>query len=59
VGEWEAVRSMRDVTNVYDLGLLDNLRDIFVENPFERGSGGEPFTERERRVARNQSMYPP
>lgn len=59
IGEWETVRSMKDVTNLYDLGLLDNLRDVFFENPFEGSGGDEPFTERERRVARNRSMYPP
>lgn len=58
VGDWETVRSLRDVTNLYDLGLWDNLRDVFFENPFENNAH-EPPTERERRAARNESIYPP
>lgn len=57
-GEWETVRSLRDVTNLYDLGMWDNLRDVFFETPFD-GLEGESFTERERRAARNESVYPP
>lgn len=30
VGEWEAVWRLRDVENLYDLGLWDNLVDVFV-----------------------------
>jgi palmitoyltransferase len=29
-GEWEAVWRLRDVENLYDLGLWDNLLDLFV-----------------------------
>lgn len=29
-GEWEAVWRLRDVENLYDLGLWDNLLDVFI-----------------------------
>ncbi|KAK2004965.1 DHHC zinc finger domain-containing protein [Colletotrichum falcatum] len=31
-GEWERVWNLKDVENLYDLGLWDNLADIFVPN---------------------------
>jgi palmitoyltransferase len=31
-GEWEAVWRLRDVENLYDLGLWDNLVDMFIPN---------------------------
>ncbi|KAK1989094.1 LOW QUALITY PROTEIN: DHHC zinc finger domain-containing protein [Colletotrichum cereale] len=31
-GEWERVWNLKDVENLYDLGLWDNLADIFVSN---------------------------
>ena len=35
VGEWERVWKLRDVENLYDLGFLDNLVDVFVPDyPF-------------------------
>ncbi|KAK4238011.1 DHHC palmitoyltransferase-domain-containing protein [Achaetomium macrosporum] len=30
VGEWEAVWRLREVENLYDLGLWDNLLDVFI-----------------------------
>lgn len=56
-GEWERVCKIRDVVNLYDLGFWDNLRDTFLKNPF--GGEGEPASERERRMARNDDRYPP
>ncbi|ROW03647.1 hypothetical protein VPNG_07153 [Cytospora leucostoma] len=38
VGEWERVRSLRSVDNLYDLGFWDNLREVFW--PRYRVSGG-------------------
>lgn len=51
-GEWERVWGLRDVENLYDIGFVDNLKDVFVgrqgvyqrserENgvPLERTSG--------------------
>ncbi|KAK2031440.1 DHHC zinc finger domain-containing protein [Colletotrichum zoysiae] len=32
VGEWERVWNLKDVENLYDLGLWDNLGDIFISN---------------------------
>ncbi|CAJ2505575.1 Uu.00g129690.m01.CDS01 [Anthostomella pinea] len=32
VGEWERVWHLRDVENLYDLGLADNMIDVFVPN---------------------------
>jgi hypothetical protein len=29
-GEWERVWGLRDVENLYDIGFLDNLKDVFV-----------------------------
>lgn len=49
VGEWEQVRSLREVDNLYDLGFWDNLRDVFWPRyRFARGDG-VPVAERGRR----------
>ncbi|GJD00858.1 palmitoyltransferase [Colletotrichum higginsianum] len=31
-GEWERVWNLKDVENLYDLGLWDNMADIFVSD---------------------------
>ncbi|CAG9954877.1 unnamed protein product [Clonostachys rosea f. rosea IK726] len=55
-GPWEKMTSLSDVTNLYDLGFWDNLRDIFLSEPFgER----EPVSERERPRHRNGGGHPP
>jgi palmitoyltransferase len=59
-GEWEAVWRLRDVENLYDLGLWDNLVDMFIPNfmfrdphvPVARGGCG-----RRRRGGRGRSSW--
>ncbi|EGR46745.1 uncharacterized protein TRIREDRAFT_50160 [Trichoderma reesei QM6a] len=48
-GEWEHVWDLNDVDNIYDMGFLHNLGDIFFSN-YTFGDGtGEPLTERRPR----------
>ncbi|KEY69173.1 hypothetical protein S7711_04955 [Stachybotrys chartarum IBT 7711] len=56
-GEWERVRQLRDVENLYDLGLWENLLDIFLPS-YEFGNVGkkdEPVVERQRSKKRGKS----
>lgn len=48
-GEWERVRALRNVENLYDLGFWDNLCDVFVPH-YNFGNGSdEPLVERRRK----------
>lgn len=43
VGDWERVWKLRDVENLYDIGFLDNLIDVFVPDyPFRDGGDKPP-----------------
>lgn len=61
-GEWERVRSLKNVDNIYDLGFWNNLKDIFILGYSFGNKGQEPISERawpRSRTARNGAMYPP
>jgi uncharacterized membrane protein YbaN (DUF454 family) len=47
-GQWERVRKLKDVENLYDLGLWENLADIFVPHYSFGHEGSEPMVERAR-----------
>lgn len=47
VGEWEPAWRLRDVENLYDLGLWDNLLDVFLP--------GYPFRDREVPVSEERA----
>ncbi|KAI9151793.1 Palmitoyltransferase SWF1 [Paramyrothecium foliicola] len=49
-GQWERVRWLRDIENLYDLGLWDNLADIFLPHYAFGSKGDEPEVERARRI---------
>ncbi|CAK7563592.1 MAG: palmitoyltransferase swf1 [Sporothrix epigloea] len=51
VGEWERVWTLRNVENLYDLGFLNNLRDIFIPN-YQFNTNGLPPAERRGRPRR-------
>ena len=45
-GEWERLKSLKYVDNIYDLGFWDNMKDIFIlDYPFG-SEAGEPLSER-------------
>ncbi|KAK3342780.1 DHHC palmitoyltransferase-domain-containing protein [Neurospora tetraspora] len=47
-GEWEAVWRLKDVENLYDIGLWDNLVDVFLPYfMFKESKGRSPVDERE------------
>ncbi|KAG9504129.1 hypothetical protein J7337_004093 [Fusarium musae] len=48
-GEWERVWNLSDVENLYDMGLWDNLVDIFVRDYGFGNKNDEPNAERRRR----------
>ncbi|RBA16676.1 hypothetical protein FPRO05_01400 [Fusarium proliferatum] len=48
-GEWERVWNLSDVENLYDMGLWDNLVDIFVRDYGFGNKNDEPNAERWRR----------
>ncbi|KAG8423567.1 palmitoyltransferase swf1 [Metarhizium acridum] len=54
-GEWERVWNLKDVENLYDLGLWDNLGDIFVANCAFGARVEDPPAERGLRRKRNKS----
>lgn len=45
-GTWERVWKMKDVENIYDMGLWDNLRDIFVTDYDFGAKADDPPVER-------------
>ena len=55
-GEWEPVWSVRDVENLYDVGLRDNLIDAFLPGYVfcEEEAPGDELTDRGRRIGRQQ-----
>ncbi|CAI4219461.1 unnamed protein product [Parascedosporium putredinis] len=56
-GPWERAWSLRDFTNLYDLGFADNLRDIFfLDYDFRRGR--LPGTQRRRRKQKAPKASP-
>ncbi|KAI0835093.1 zf-DHHC-domain-containing protein [Hypoxylon sp. FL0890] len=58
VGEWERVWRLRDVENLYDLGLWDNLVDVFMPNyPFRRPEVSNSTTDLER--GKRRTKKPP
>ena len=60
-GEWEKVNSLSEVTNLYDLGFWDNLKDVFFPDHAFGHDQTEPVTERrmyDRRKG-NGVVYPP
>ncbi|RYP09186.1 hypothetical protein DL764_001457 [Monosporascus ibericus] len=63
VGEWQRVWKLRDVENLYDIGFVDNLTDVFVPNysfrdevppPAMDGNGMTSDLERGRRKAKTR-----
>ncbi|SPO02692.1 related to SWF1 Spore Wall Formation [Cephalotrichum gorgonifer] len=39
-GSWQRVWTLKDVVNMYDLGFMDNLRDVFIQDcHFDKGKG--------------------
>lgn len=60
-GAWQRVGSLQSVVNLYDLGLWNNMKDIFIQDYPFGSSAGEPLSERRRfeRPARNGLSYPP
>jgi palmitoyltransferase len=60
-GPWEKMSSMSGVVNIYDLGVWDNLRDIFfIDYPFRKT--GEPLArrgEQNSRVKDRKAGHPP
>lgn len=48
-GPWERVWNLSQVENLYDLGLWDNLMDIFIESYKFGGKAEEPSVERRQR----------
>ncbi|TWU73025.1 palmitoyltransferase swf1 [Metarhizium rileyi] len=51
-GEWKHAWKLKDVENLYDLGLWDNMIDIFVRDYVFRARTDDPPAEREMRRKR-------
>lgn len=49
-GPWDRVWNLGQVENLYDLGMWDNLMDIFVDGYKFGGKGEEPAVERRQRT---------
>jgi hypothetical protein len=56
-GPWERVHKLRDVENLYDLGLWENLADIFLPHYGFGNQGDEPNVERIRMVKKTAKGF--